>query len=81
MNSTYRDKVSEIQALSSLAQDVTDAVHRSIQTAHITAGNLPGDVAGIINDGANRAFVSSMNDAMFIGAFIVGGTAFFALIF
>jgi hypothetical protein len=42
---------------------------------------LSSDVAGIINDGANSAFVLGMNDAMFIGTFIVGGTALFALIF
>lgn len=81
MNSTYREKISEIQVLSSLPQDIGDAVSRSIQTAHITAGYLPGDVAGIINDGANSAFVLGMNNAMFIGAFIIGGTALFALIF
>lgn len=87
MNSTYREKIGEIPVLSSLPQDVGDAVSRSIQTAHITAdnlltaGNIPSDVAGIINDGANSAFVLGMNDAMFIGTFIVGGTALFALIF
>jgi Na+/melibiose symporter-like transporter len=81
MNSTYRGEIAKIPALSSLPQDVGDAVSRSIQTAHIMASNLPGDVAGIINDGANNAFVLGMNDAMFIGAFLVGGTALFALIF
>jgi len=45
------------------------------------AGNLPSDVAGIINDGANSAFVSGTNIALLIGAFSVGGTALFALIF
>jgi len=81
LGAVTRTKYLEIQALSSLPQDVADEVSRSIQTAHILASNLPSDVAEIINDGVNSAFVLGMSDVMFIGTFIVGGTALFAPIF
>jgi EmrB/QacA subfamily drug resistance transporter len=81
MNSVYRDKIGEIQVLSSLTKDVADAVRSSIQTAHIAASNLPVDISGTIDDGANRAFVSGMSDAMFIAAFILWATALFTLAF
>jgi hypothetical protein len=81
MNSVYRDKIGEIQVLNSLTKDAADAVRSSIQGAHITASHLPADTAGMISDGANRAFVSGMTEAMFIAAFILWATALFTLVF
>jgi len=42
---------------------------------------LSSDVAGVINDGENSAFVLGMKDAMFIGTFIVGERLFSRLSF
>jgi len=81
MNSVYRDKVDEIQALNSLTEDAAEAVRSSIQGARMTVSHLPADLSGPINDGANSAFVLGMNDAMFIAAFILWGTALFTLVF
>jgi len=81
MNSVYRDKINEIQVLHYLTEDAADAVRSSIQGAHITASDLPVDISGPISEGANRAFVSGMTDAMFISAFILWGTAIFTLAF
>jgi len=81
MNATYRDEIAEISVIKTLPQDAANAIHSSIQAAHITAGNLPSDIAGIIDKGANDAFVLGMNDAMFIGAFIVWATALFTFAF
>ena len=81
LNGVYRDKIDEIPDLSSLTASAVDAVRSSIQSAHIIAENLPADVAGIIDDTSNEAFVLGMNDAMFIGALILWGTALLTLIF
>jgi EmrB/QacA subfamily drug resistance transporter len=81
MNSVYRDKINEIQALSSLSEDAAEAIRSSIQGAQMTVSSLPADLSGPISDGANSAFVSGMNDAMFIAAFILWGTALFTLAF
>jgi len=80
-NSIYRHNIGEIPVLSSLTESAADAVRSSIQAAHITAEHLSIDVAGIVDDGANRAFVSGMSHALFIGAFILWGTAIFTLAF
>ena len=87
MNSAYREKIGEISVLSSLPEQASDAIRSGIQSAQITIGKLfdlgllSADDVNVINDGARNAFVLGMNDAMFVGAFILGGTALFALIF
>jgi MFS family permease len=87
MNSIYRENIGEIPVLSSLPKQASDAIRSGIQSAQITIsklfdlGMLHSDDVNIINDGAKNAFVSGMNDAMLIGAFVVWGTALFALIF
>ena len=80
MNSTYRGKIGEIQVLDSLTNDAADAVRSSIPGAHIIASDLPANISGAIVDGANHAFVLGMTDAMFVGAFILWGTALFTIV-
>ncbi len=81
LNGIYRDKIDQTPVLNSLAEDVVDAVRNSIQSAHITAGNLPADIASTINDTTNEAFVSGMTEAMFLGALVLWGTALFTFVF
>lgn len=80
MNSTYRSEISKIPVLNSLSMVAADAVRSSIQAAHAIAGTFSPDISGPIANGANRAYVLGMTDAMFIGAFILWGTALFTLV-
>ena len=80
LNAIYRGKIDEITALPSLTGDAVGAIRSSIQSAHIVAGDLPVDIATTINDRANEAFVLGMNHAMFLGALVFCGAAFFSLI-
>ncbi len=65
-----------------LSADVIREISSSIQGAHLMAATLPADVAKVVVDTSNTAFVTGINQAMIIGAVISGLGAllvFFAL--
>jgi EmrB/QacA subfamily drug resistance transporter len=72
MNATYLDKIEGLDIVASLPAEAAEAVRSSIQGAHIVAGQLPSDASQAVVDGTNAAFTAGMNDAMFIGAIIMG---------
>ena len=83
MFATYRQGIQHIATtFPQLGSDVLYQVSSSIQAAHAIAATMPSDVAKVIVDTADSAFVSGITQAMFIGAAISGlGTliVFFAL--
>ena len=82
MFATYRQGIQHIATtFPQLGSDVLYQVSSSIQAAHAIAATMPSDVAKVIVDTADSAFVG-ITQAMFIGAAISGlGTliVFFAL--
>jgi len=83
MFATYRQDVQHLVArFPQLSSDVLQQISSSIQGAHAAAAVLPGDMARVVLDTANGAFVSGITQAMLIGAVISGLGAllvFFAL--
>jgi hypothetical protein len=76
MNGIYLDKIASLEAVASLPQEAYEAVRNSIQSAHIVAEELvaegfPEEIAQQIVTGSSDAFVSGMNDAMFIAAIVM----------
>jgi EmrB/QacA subfamily drug resistance transporter len=71
MNAIYLDKIANIEAVASLPQEAYEAVRNSIQSAHIVAEQFPEEIAQQIVAGSSDAFVSGMNDAMFIAAMVM----------
>ena len=71
MNAIYLDKIANLEAVASLPQEAYEAVRSSIQSAHIVAEQFPEEIAQQIVTGSSDAFVSGMNDAMFIAAMVM----------
>jgi Na+/melibiose symporter-like transporter len=71
MNAIYLDKIATLEAVASLPQEAYEAVRNSIQSAHIVAEQFPEEIAQQIVTGSSDAFVSGMNDAMFIAAMVM----------
>jgi len=71
MNAIYLDKIANLEAVASLPQEAYEAVRNSIQSAHIVAEQFPEEIAQQIVTGSSDAFVSGMNDAMFIAAIVM----------
>lgn len=71
MNAIYLDKIANLEAVASLPQEAYEAVRNSIQSAHIVAEQFPEEIAQQIVTGSSDAFVSGMNDAMFIAAMVM----------
>ncbi len=83
MNNTYLSGVSSLKSMMSLLPpEAYGYVSSSIQAAHIVANNpdMPAVIGNRIIEVSNQAFVSGMDDAMFIGALIMFGAAALALI-
>ncbi|MEP7287786.1 MAG: MFS transporter [Chloroflexota bacterium] len=83
MFAIYRQGVDHIAALfPQLNTEALQAISSSIQGAHAVAATMPADMARVVVNTANAAFVSGITQAMFIGAVISGLGAlivFFAL--
>ena len=73
MFTRYRQGVQHLAAVfPQLSVEVIQQLSSSIQAAHAVAATMPGDVAKVVTDTANTAFVTGITQAMFIGAAISG---------
>lgn len=71
MFANYRQGVQQIANLfPQLSSDVTQQIASSIQAAHAVAATMPSQMAKVVVDTANGAFVNGITQAMFIGAAI-----------
>lgn len=74
MNSRYLEGIEAVKtSLPQLPDELYQGISNSIQTAHMIAANpkVPAQFADTIRTTANQAFVSGMNEAMWIGAAII----------
>jgi len=81
LNEVYLDKVAVLQ--SQLSETAYEGVRDSVQGAHLVAadGGLSSEVATMILDVADNAFVAGITEAMFIGTFIMLGASLLVLFF
>lgn len=83
MNSRYLTDIDTIrEQLPIVPDDAFEAISSSIQAAHIVASDprVPDFARNIIVDTADKAFVSGMNEAMFVGAIVMGLASLLAYI-
>lgn len=80
LNDIYLDKIEKLSVIASLPVEAHEAIRNSIQSAHIVAGQFPGDISQQIIDGSNSAFTSGMTEAMFIGSIAMAIGSLFSLI-
>jgi EmrB/QacA subfamily drug resistance transporter len=94
MNNAYLSGINALHsslpipaALSAQADKLFEAISSGIQAAHAVANQIgsnplaPAGLAKTIIDAADKAFVTGMNNAMFVGAIIMVASAVYALIF
>jgi hypothetical protein len=79
MNSVYLSEIASLEQapfFSQLPEQAYAAIQSSIQGAQIVAEQVPvPQIAQVITDTANEAFVLGMTQAMFIGALITAAAA------
>ncbi|MEO8608576.1 MAG: MFS transporter [Chloroflexota bacterium] len=82
LNNLYVQGVSTLHTdLPQLPAAAFDAISNSIQAAHIVANNpqMPTAARDVIINTSNQAFVTGMDNAMFIGAMVMFAAALLAL--
>jgi hypothetical protein len=68
-----------MEFIASLPREAYEAIQNSIQSAHIVAEQFPEDISELIISGTGEAFTSGMNEAMLIGAIVMGVAAVITL--
>ena len=78
VNTLYRSDVKDALAGTEVPAAVVDRLSEGIGVAVITAGELP-ELAGVITNAANTAFVDAFTSAFYVGAAFVGAALLFAV--
>ena len=80
LNSTYIAKIDAVKWPVPLPAQALDAIHNSIQGAHIVAQNVPyPQLAQMIVDQSNQAFTSGSEQALVVAAIIMAVSAVLTL--
>jgi Na+/melibiose symporter-like transporter len=81
LNAVYRDQLMQpLDALPQLSEALRETMLRSIQGAHIVAGQLPDNAQAII-DVSKAGFVAGMHQALLLGAMVMFASAVLAFLF
>ncbi len=81
LNAVYRDNLLQpLDALPQLPDVLRETMLRSIQGAHLVAGQLPNGAQGMI-DAAKAGFVAGMQQALLLAALVMFASAILTLIF
>lgn len=75
MANTYGSMVDAIPGIAQMPAQALAGIESSIQGAHMVAAQAPAAFQQAIIDGSNNAFVTGMNDAMFVAGFIMAAAA------
>jgi hypothetical protein len=68
MNGIYRGDVGKLANVSGISTSAFADILSSVQNAHLAAANLSGEMAGLVTQTSNLAFVAGMDRAFFIGS-------------
>ena len=71
MNGAYRSKVNHLSGLSGMSDRLMEQIRASIQSAHIAALNINGDLSTVIYQTASQAFVDGVREAFFIASIVM----------
>jgi EmrB/QacA subfamily drug resistance transporter len=80
MNAIYLDKVASLDVIAQLPQEAYETIQSSIQSAHMVAMEFPEEIAQQIVAGSSEAFTLGMNEAMLVGAIVMGVASMLALV-
>ena len=65
MNGIYRSEVQPLSMQQGISGSIMDGIRSSVQTARVTAANLPAPLASLVTQTSSQAFVDGMRSAFF----------------
>jgi EmrB/QacA subfamily drug resistance transporter len=71
MNGAYRNAVTHLKTVPGVSAGMLDAILGSIQSAHIVAQKTSADLAAVIVQTSNQAYVDGMREALLIGSIVM----------
>ncbi|MBN1535786.1 MAG: MFS transporter [Anaerolineales bacterium] len=71
MNGIYRTELTALNGVSGLSGSIMDQIRGSVQSAHLFARELGGNLEAVIVQASSQAFVDGMQQALFIASIVM----------